>query len=632
VTLKGAASGGQSLFGILLDGTPNTASSDRVGRFKPYMPSVSTPDETPTLDVSVAGAITNGGVAYKATSRDFMGNESAAGPASARSAAITSKKTTVDLTDTAASYGAVGFNVYRSHTREDASVTPYYYIGSTFDATDTTFEDNVATDEREIDQTRTAPSTNGSGTEAASESDQACGPNFGFAFVPRSAAAVVADYGRIDSDEYSSAEGETESAPGPIEVSVEMGAALRSGLIVPILNAGIGRWTTKQGMVSAALTTDDGLTAFDEPTRRFTWETDESVKLGRSFSALDYPGGAAAPELCFGLMATGLSFSVQKGALVNETVSMMGLHHTLHAIGYKSSGTGTATGRPYLMGQRNDVTSTTDIYCEIQTAATGGVMIVRLKIGSGASYSQTISVAYDTTDGKQKTATNALVPRVEALDESGNRLGLDTEEARYPVWLCFSGDVRDYDAGDVYILKPTALVPGEVSGNTSYTQIRPLVLQGPRFGTAHTNIYRGSALVAAQSLDYALTIPNVPYEQLGSPSYAPTDFDFAGKLEAEIKFGDRFNSRDDQARLRKNEKLDITIVLEGERILVKPGTRSTKRHRFSVQHTRCVVTDVSIARSEGVNIQTVTCRAAQPNSGPWGIFESIGNIDWRDPG
>lgn len=487
----------------------------------------------------------------------------------------------------------------------------YFWCGAIWDNVTTTFSDDTAVGSVLINTKLTPPLYN--------ETDG----NWNLAFLKPDSWDLSVAYGNIVPKELTGAAGIGRSAPGAIVVGGTLKGAFRAGLVVPWASAAIG-----DGIVTAYGASD--------PTRK-TYFTPSYGKLHpRSLTFYEYLGGDVPPELYFALFVAGFDWSIKAGQLAEDSVTLVGLHHTVAGLGEVSVGCSGYKGLFVPYGMRSDAKALTDgVYVKVASSPSAGAFSIQEKVGSGGSYNTAQAVAYNTTSKKQTRGPNYLSDRVELYDDAGNVLGFWDSENRYPFAMIATGDVTGLSATDVMVLPPYLRVVGTVAPSEfTVTGVPPRRIATPRFGGAHCTVKRDSSAFEAMSADVKVTTPRAKIEGLGAESRVPFDIEHTDYFGCEITFTRRLSSNEWRNRMAKNERFQIDVDLVGDPIVTGLGTVSAYRERSLLTCPQMRVDSVKHTVS-GPNwiMETVTAKAEQPDDSSKELFTLTDwtRQDWEYP-
>jgi len=572
-----SAIGSDALLGIKIDAT-----SDRYSVGHPSLDPV--PLAAPTAATTAAGAagLVTGTVFYRWSYILAGGFLTAPSVVSTTLTVATKHVTLTDLTNSA-DPRVIGKIIWRSHTSD---TTGFYWIGTVPDNTTETFDDNTAVTSAFIDKLiNPMPSA----TEVG---------NWGFAFLDQTQFNLDAEYAEQDIPALSGAAGKNRGIVGAITVKGTMQGAIRAGGSVPAISA----------LAGTPVKVDD---IASELTRTYSWAMSTSKDTPRSLTGLVYKGGSLRPELFFGLQASQLALTMQGGQVVNDTVTLVGLMHGLSGIGTHASATylGTVVTR----GIRFDAARlTTPLMIKCSTGPSAGVIKFKTKI-SGA-YTGEYTLYYDTTSKKQIKGGTQVSDWWEVLDETGVRVGSDTEN-RLPFELMFTGDLSTIALNDEFTIPLQMLIPKVGTGVSPYTGIGHKFIKTPRNTGAHCFIKKDGVILESTQASLTLTSPKQLYVALGPEARFGLDIEYVDFATATIQISGRYQDRAWETILQESDRAEVVILLEGERILATaPGVFSTYRELLQFTFPQCKVTQVNAPVSGPARIvEQVTLMAEQPD-------------------
>lgn len=585
-----AARGNEALLGFLLD-EPSDGFS--LGHPRPMTPIVSAPS-APTSATNGAGNIT-ATVLYKQALLTYAGETTPS--TAAAGLACTANAVTVTI-GSQSNTEVIARIIYRSH---DAGAT-YYWVGSVWDRTTTTFADDLATTSSSIDTAKVPKTYNETGA------------NWGAVFMWPESWNLDPSYKQIATKELKGSTGMSRGAPGLIDIQVALKKALESGFIVPMLGLLIGKPTI---VVNA-----DG-------TVKYTFTPSTARRYPYSGTFLQWEGGTLRPEIIISAMLSDIDIDVKGGDIVDVQPKGMARHHTKSGMTKWSSTPNANYGTvPVVKGNRSDASAdTTDIYVKVTTAPSAGTFAIKCKVGSGASYGSTaITITYDTTSKKQIQTGSQPSDYVELLDStSGSRYGADSGENRRPFMIMFPGDCTQIALNDEWIIPApnNALAPGAGSTpgtpDSSFTGFAPRGVAKARYTMCHATLLRGTTLltpstyVEIDSAKVKLSWPIAATRPLGGEAASPVDFDRNDFAKLGIDFSRRFVNRLFEGYQEQDTRIAVRLLLQGEYPVVQPGTLASNRLAIQI--------DIPQARVDEAN---------SPVSGPNALHETV-SIDAEQP-
>ena len=565
-----AAQGADVLVGILIDETVTDAGA--AGHPHPVLEIIAAPT-APTTTLGAAGNITGTVVHYVIFVAPSGRTELGAG---STPLVCTADAVAVSAIPTSASSEP---DQFREIWRSDLVHTTPYYVGSIYDNTTTTFTDDIATDDVNLDFNTAAPSLNQTGK------------NGGFiALQEPEAPAIDADYKYIRSKGLTGGAGEPPAAPGDIDLPATFKHAWESGIATVVHAATLGKPTT--------------VTRNADGTNQYDWTPSLSKFDGSSLTILRSEGRPIRPEMFVQTVFSEIDGTVKGGALVEMTPKGMAAHHTLYGIPVVTSPSANYTSAPMLKGNNradsvyDTAGVTADLWVKVTTAATGGAMIIKCKRGSASSYgSTTCSVPYDTSAPKKQMQSGSMTSEwVELVDSNtGERYGGDTGELRRPLLICFPGDLTTIPLNHEWKFPANvnALIPG--AGSTPgtpdswYTGFPARHLAGYRFTSAHAMLYFGEGALASPStylpsedFKWKITSGLKAVKPDGREAAHATAFDRTGYLGFQVDVERRYVDRRWKRYQEQDIRASVKLLLEGEAPLVQVGTRSANRLTYQV--------------------------------------------------
>lgn len=577
-----AARGNEALLGVLLD-EPATVTVNSVARNaynlghpRPGTRIITAP-AAPTSATSGVGLIT-GTVLYKVALLTFYGETTPSTAATGLVCTANAVAVTIAATSDADAWAR---KIYRSH---DAGAT-YYWIGSVYDKSTTTFADTLAIDDASLDFSQTPQTYNQTGA------------NWGMAFMWPDSWNLDPKYGQIATKELKGSTGMSRGAPGNIDIATAMKLAARCGWLLPLLAAIFGKPTQ----------TDNG-----DGTQTSVFTPSVSRRSPYSLTFLQWEGGSLNPEMLISALMSEIDVDVKGNALVELDPKGMARHHSKSGMTkWSTTANATYSTVPVVKGIRTDSgRATTDVYVKVASAPSAGSFTIKCKLGSGTTYGSTAcTVYYDATTKKQIQSGSQPSDWVELLDSnSGNPYGADTGENRAPFSIMFPGDVTTLSAAtpDTWIVPASlsALVPGvgttPGTADSTFTGFAPRTVPAMRFTNAHGTLYRGATLTAnpatyveVDNYKMKLAWALAATRPIGSEARTPVDFDRNDFAHCEIDFARRFVDVLFQDFQEQDTRLSFRSKLVGEQILVQPGVRSTNRFLFQVDVLQQQIEDAS---------------------------------------
>ena len=469
---------------------------------------------------------------------------------------------------------------FREIWRSDLVHTTPYYVGSIYDNTTTTFSDDIATDNVNLDFNTTAPSLNQTGK------------NGGFIFLQEPEAPNIgADYKYIRSKGLTGGAGEPPAAPGDIDIPIAFKHALETSFIVPGTAALLGKPST--------------VTRNADGTNQYDWNPSLSKFDGISLTGQLVEGRPIRPEIFPQIVFSEIDCAVKGGALVELAPKGEATHHTVYGMPEITSTPNAAyTSAPMLKGNNradsvyDTAGVTADLYVKVTTAPTAGTMVVKFKRGSASSYgSTTVSVPYDTSAPKKQMQSGSMTSEwVECVDSNtGLRYGGDTGELRRPLLICFPGDVSTIPLNSEWKFPANvnSLIPG--AGSTPgtpdswYTGFPARHLTGYRFTSAHAMLYFGEGALASpatylpsEDFKWKMTSGLKAVKPDGREAASTTNFDRTGYLGLQIDVERRYVDRRWKRYQEQDIRASVKLLIEGEAPLVQIGTRSANRLTYQV--------------------------------------------------
>jgi len=540
---------------------------------------VADPVAAPTYTAGTTGTIT-GTPLYK-FSWVVAGFETGPSPASTGTA-LSAKKAELDDVANCPDDRCTEKKIYRS---EDGG-TSYAWIGSIYDNVTETFSDNLAFGSALID-TKKKP-------RAASQIG-----NWYLKFAEPDSFQAEANYAEIQTNQLSGNSARGRSTPGLVTVPVQVVGALKAGLAIPMFSALYGKPTV------AAVTST--------PLTKYTFNSSTAKTDPRSLTALAYKGGTIPPEFLYGLVGTQMQMNIAGNALAMDTFTLAGNHHSVCGVGTEETGGSTYNGCLVSRGVRQDSGYASDFFVKITVGPTAGTFKVKMKVGALSAYGSTqYTVYYDVSTKKQIKGGTQVSEWFDAYDENDLPLGADSCENRLPFQLMFTGDVTGLALNDEFKVATSALIPGGTG--TGYTGVPLHKLIGCRFGAANVTLKKNGSYLDCQGAQLTFAAPKAPINSLGPEARTASDFVDSGFYTGTAQITRRYNSREFEKALQKNDRVSLEILLEGGRIHLTPGTPSTNREYVKITFNQMAVsnTQSNVAGPSFIN-ETINLTAEQPD-------------------
>jgi hypothetical protein len=414
--------------------------------------------------------------------------------------------------------------------------------------------------------------------------------------------------------------GEPLGRPGPVGIAPTVKGTANPGELVHYLLT-MGLDCTKYGRKSAAWDTD--LTDVDEPTRKYVFTPKAAGIFGKgSLSIHNHGGGASVNGFIWQAKASEAVVKTAQGKVVEAETKMIACGYTPHGLPAATLDAGAPTSLvlPVLFGRRSDAArATASTYVKVTTGPSAGTMGVKAKDASAATYNvageQTL--VYNNTTKKMSQQTGMFSDKLRLLDQTGAQMGYGSGR---PLMFAAGGSVELFEANDEFVFPPKPRIPG--AGSTpgtddgTYTGFTPKRIASPDFTEANATVTDGSTGLLVTATQIKLTDPKKLIEGHGVEAGYGYDVQDSGKKGVELQFTRYFEDLTYQERQELLVRNGWTWKLEGDLILITPGTFSTQRETIQV--------DISLGEIQSakptvggadIRMETVTVAAKEPTDG-----------------
>lgn len=406
--------------------------------------------------------------------------------------------------------------------------------------------------------------------------------------------------------------------PGPVGLALKISGSFNPGEFVHYLRT-MGYSVTKYGRKAAAWVTD--LSDVDEPTRRYVATPLTAGVLGDgSLSAHVHGGGEDVNGFHWQHKASQVVVSTEQGAVATMETGTIGCGYTPHGLPAATydAGDPQQTVLPVLFGRRADASRATNpTYIKVTAAPTAGAFGVKAKKTTAATYDGTEqSVLYNTTSKKMKQQTGMFSDKLVLNDETNTPMGLGSGR---PLMALFGGDQELHEANDEYVFPAKPRVPG--AGTTpgtddgTYTGFAPKRITSPDFTEANASVEDNGTGILVTATKLTIDDPKKLIEGHGVEAAYGYDVQDDGEKGISLEFTRYFEDLSYQEKQELLSRGPYTLLLEGDLILVTPGTYSTQRESVQVDITLGEVVSATPSNDNGVRMETVTVESVEPTDG-----------------
>lgn len=427
--------------------------------------------------------------------------------------------------------------------------------------------------------------------------------------------AAVADYfhredGEFQSDEITGELGEPDAIPGFQTFPQDWPFDLRAGKLVP-LEASFSGEPTVTFLTGA-------------PGAQYDFGDEDSPV---SLWAQKHEGGATRPVTGTGIRFFDIEYSGLGTGLAKAKAKGIGTGWTECGIALPPATVGTYLHVPVVKGQRGDAGRlTTSIFVKIIDAPSAGTFTFKAKLGALSAYGGSgtlLTGYYNTTTGRAKQGGTNEDAWIELVDETGEVLGVDSDEQREPFSIAWPGDCRLLEANKEYEIPAQALVPRALKSlsDTTSTGDARRIIRLPRFGPAHIRLLKTVDSVQSRFEFESIT---AKFSRTGTPAYPgggasalrPADVDVTGYVAMEFDIDGRHKTREIERMKRENTRFALALEIEGGRIPSAPGVLSSYRESVKKTYTWCRISSFSaVPAGTGVTKAKIKITAAQPPDG-----------------
>lgn len=604
-------SGAEARFALSVE---KPSSSYNVGHPYPQTAVITPPSTAPTVAANVgAGPVPAGTYRHAYT---WVGDNDLETTISAWSAdtvvASTSLKLELSVLDAVTDARVRMVNIYRKHLLSDAvTYSDPYWVGAIYDTAIVAFDDVAShlADPPTINFRKQPPAVNQTGA------------NFEMKFWNPQSADMKADYGKIDTKQLGGGAGESRALAGPIKYAHTWKNVCNDAEIIYLMTAMYGLPDVYHVM-SGAFTNDPG-DAPDEPTLKYVWHPKNRWLKPRSLSLLKYDGGSLTPVFYWQNMVDDLSLVTGSGAAVEVTAKLMGCGHTPHGIGVPGTHTGTGLP-PVLFGTRQDAYKLTNPFLVLLYAQlSGGIVKIKAKRYSGASYGTPYLTVTADSDNNQTRAAGTLTDLVNLFDEQTipQTMGINRGSNRRPLSILFPSTLSTahYPTNDTWSFPIVAKIPGRYtednptgpSDDGTWTGVEPVFFDNPAWTDTSCEFKVGSSsadtLVEVQKTNVGLKSGLKEKRWHGPNAATPNDLDPTGDTTCMIQVDRELIDRYYQALQESDGRIYADWRLTGEPIEVLPGVVSTFARQLRIYGSQGRIDDTKEPISKkDATVQTVS--------------------------
>jgi len=414
--------------------------------------------------------------------------------------------------------------------------------------------------------------------------------------------------------------GNPKGRPGPVGMTLDAKGTANAGELVHyLLTCGLD--CTKYGVKAAAFTLT--LTDVDEPTRKYVFTPKRAGRLGnRSLSIHNHGGGEDVNGFVWQNKASEIVVKTAQGKVAEMETKLMSVGYTPHGLPTATldAGAPSTLTLPVLFGRRADALADTEVtMVKVTAAPSAGVVGVKAKASTAATYhvSTQQSLLYDTVSKKQKQQTGMFSDKLLLLDETGARMGYGSGR---PLMYVHGGDMTLLEANDEFTFpaKPLAPDTGTTPGtpDATSTGFGPKRISSPDFTEANASVTDGSTGLLVTATQIKIVDPKKLIEGHGVEAGYGYDLQDSGKKNIELQFTRYYEDLSYQKRQELLVRPAFTWKLEGDLILVTPGTYSAQREAIQVDLTE---TEIKSAKptsgGEDIRMETVTAETIEPTDG-----------------
>ena len=470
----------------------------------------------------------------------------------------------------------------------------WLHVGTVWDSTHvtTTFADNIA------------PGSEDSNEAKANETAN----NWGLREMPLDPGPVVKiDAVEVTPNELTGYLGEPDSIPIRVDHPIEWSASMRAGHLVPLIASHLGEPTVTRSAT--------------EPVWTYDFEPQDDADKAISLNLIAHLGGSATkPILVGGVRHSEIEIASPGNTELGVKAKGVGCWSSESSPGYPDSGnSGTNTLAPVLRGKRSDADAYTEsVFRKITTAPSGGSFAQKFKVASAGTLGPSTTEYYSVSTGRVYRYGAQDEPSVEALvGAAGDPLGYDDDENREPVSCVSPGDVRLYALNDLWEFLPEIKI-ADSKVATGYSGESRIRTDQYRYTPARVRVLRGVS-AANDYLEFTAATIKLSRSITVRPGHGPNakrgrDLILAGYVKLEMGFTRFVESREFERYARGAQRLVWDIQIEGPRIWVNPGVRSTTRDLIRIQVPHGTVKSVYTVPNGPVT-EALTIMAKQPADG-----------------
>lgn len=374
--------------------------------------------------------------------------------------------------------------------------------------------------------------------------------------------------------------------PGPVPLEVAVKGTANPGEMALYLKT-MGLTCTKYGRKAGAWVTD--LTDVDEPTRKYVFVPKRAGILGNgSVSFWEHGGGANVNRYIWQNRASETVVKTAQGKIVEAETKFVAAGYTPHGLPSATldAGAPTQVVLPVLFGRRADAARATEsTYVKYTGAPSAGTEGIKAKASAAATYDGAQqSVLYNATSKKVTQQTGMFSDKLVLNDENDVAMGYGSGR---PLMFMHGGDQTLNEVNDEYVFPPKPRIPdpGTTPGTDdgTYTGFAPKRMTSPDFTEANASVLEGATGLLVTATQIKITDPKKLKEGHGTEAAYGYDVQDSGKKNLELQFTGYYND------LSYSEKQELLIrsgwtwKLEGDLILITPGTYSTQRETIQAE-------------------------------------------------
>jgi hypothetical protein len=435
--------------------------------------------------------------------------------------------------------------------------------------------------------------------------------NYGFNFLSPDSFDLEPDFTNLPVVALMGTAGPPRSIPGPIKIAGTQKSNVRPVDLFPFLMSGAG-------------TPDSVTRVTDEPTVISVFNATTGKRKPRTMSAYSYVGSEGVlPQVLVQMACEELDFEFAGGKIDDVVPKLTGANYGVSAPAIHTAGAGNWDGTFNALGQRYDPkVATDDVFIKI-TQALDSLNTIKFvtKVGAAAAYGVTEYTIYAHPTSHLQTKGGAQYnDEVELYDENGLRLGADYGSNRQPYTLLATAPLTvALSVGDEFQIPRSLAIPG--AGTAPYSGVQPYFRPGPRFTDAHVTFYKNGAVIEAQSGSVKLMFPKRPVTSLCAGARTLQDLPNEGFFAVQVQAKRFIDSSEYRQIIRKDDRIQCLIRLEGERIPVNPGVLSPYREGLDIMIPQLRLTGVKSPVTGQVLVEeTIDGDAEQPDNPSYDLF------------